>query len=121
MKINDFDGGEEAVAAAGEGLEEAWVGSGVAEGFSDAVDGGVDAVLEVDEGAVRPELTGDFFAGEKLAGARKEEAENLEGLGVELDTDALAAELAGGGIGLECAEAIASGWGWGGHGQVECS
>ncbi len=70
----------------------------------------------VDEGAVGPELTGDLFAGEELAGVREEEGEDLEGLGVDLDADALAAQLAGGGVGLEGSEAVAPGWAGVGHG-----
>ena len=62
---DSLDGGYEAVASAGEGLDEAGAGGGVAEGFADAVDGGVDAVFVVDEGAVGPELAGDLFAGEE--------------------------------------------------------
>jgi len=91
------------------------------QGLADAVDGGVDAVVEVDEGAVGPEVGGDLFAGEEFAGVGEEEGEDLEGLRVELDADALAAELAGGGVGLEGAEAVAPGGGGVGHGEVECS
>lgn len=65
----------------------------------------------VDESAVGPELASDLVAGEQLAGAIEKHAENLEGLGVEAEADALAAELAGGGIGFEGSEAIAArGW-----------
>ena len=105
-----FDGSDEAIAAAGEGFDEARVAGGVAEGFADAIDGGVDAVFVVDEGAIGPELAGDLFAGEELAGPFEEQKQDLEGLRVELDADALAAKLAGGGVGFECAEAIAPGW-----------
>ena len=115
MGGDGVDGGDEAVAAAGEGFDEAGVGGLVAEGLAEAVDGGVDAVFVVDEGAVGPELAGDLLAGEEFAGAAEEQAEDLEGLRVELDADALAAELAGGGVGFKGAEAVAPGWGWGGH------
>ena len=70
----------------------------------------------VDEGAVGPELAGDLVAGEELAGVFEKHAENLEGLGVEAESDALAAELAGGGVGFEGSEAIAAvGWLRAGH------
>ena len=104
---DSFYGGYEAVAAAGEGFDEAGAGGGVAEGFADAVDGGVDAVFVVDEGTVGPELAGDFFAGEEGSGLLEEHAEDLEGLGVELDADALLAELSGGSVGFKDSEAIA--------------
>lgn len=104
-----FNGSYEAVATAGEGFDEAGAGGCVAEGFAEAVDGGVDAVLGVDESAVGPKGAGDLVAGEQLAGVLEEQAEELEGLDVETDADALAAELAGGGVYVEDAEAIA-GW-----------
>ncbi len=112
-----LDGGDEAVAAAGEGFDEARVARLIAQGFADAVDGGVDAVVEVDEGAVGPEGAGYFIAGEDFVGSLEQHQQDLEGLDVELDADALLAQLAGGGVGLEDAEAIALRWG---HG-CECS
>jgi len=114
---NLFDRGDEAVAAAGEGFNEARVVGGVAEDLADAVDGGVDAVVEVDEGAVGPEGAGDLVAGEDLAGALEEQKEKLEGLGVELEAEALAAQLAGGGVGFEGSKAITPWWLRIGHGS----
>lgn len=73
-------------------------------------------MVEVDEGVAGPELASDLVAGEDLSGAGEEEDERLEGLRVELDADAGAAEFAGGGVGLEGAETEAPGWGWVGHG-----
>jgi hypothetical protein len=73
-------------------------------------------VFGVDEGAAGPELACDLVASEELAGALEEHAEKLEGLGVEAEADALAAELAGGGVGFEGSEAIAAvGWLRAGH------
>lgn len=114
---DEFDGGDEAVAAAGEGLDEARVAGGVAEDLADAVDGGVDAVVEVDEGAIGPEGAGDLVAGEDLAGVLEEQKEQLKGLGVELEAKALAAQLAGGSVGFEGSEAVAPGWLRVGHGS----
>jgi hypothetical protein len=56
-----------------------------------------------------------LVAGEEFAGAIEEQAEDLERLGVEAEAYALAAELAGGGVGLEGSEAVAAGWCWTGH------
>ncbi len=72
-------------------------------------------MLVVDEGAVGPKLTGDFFTGEELAGALEEHEEDLKGLDVDLDTDTLAAKLSGGCVGLEDSEAIAPSLPWVGH------
>ncbi len=113
-----LDRSDEAVATAGEGLDEARIAGGVAEGFADAVYGGVDAVLVVDKGAVGPELAGDLFASEELAGAVEEHDQDLKGLGVQLDANALAAQLARSGVGFKDSEAIADGWALIGH--VSC-
>lgn len=72
-------------------------------------------MLEVNEGSVWPELARDLLAGEEFAGAVEQQAEYLEGLCIELDADALAAELASGCVGFECSKAIAPRWLWVGH------
>jgi len=82
--------------SAGEGFDEARVAGGVAESFAEAVYGGVDAVLVVDEGAFGPEFAGDFFAGEQLAGAFEQHEQHLKGLDVYLDANSLLAQLSGG-------------------------
>ena len=46
----------EAVAAAGQGFDVAGAGGGIAEGLANFVDGGVEAVVEVDEGVGGPKL-----------------------------------------------------------------
>jgi len=82
----------------------------VAEGFAETVDGGVEAVLEVDEGAIGPEFAADFFAGEDFGGAREQHGEDLERLCVQLDANALAAEFASCRVELEDSEAVERGW-----------
>ncbi len=57
----------------------------------------------------------------RVAGPLEEQAEDLEGLGVELDADALVAELSGGGVGFEDSEAIALRWGVGRHVLGQCT
>ena len=105
-----FNGSHEAIAAAGQGLNESGIAGRVSEGLADAIDGGVHAVLVVDEGAVGPQLAGDFLARQQLAGPLQEQQEHLEGLRVQLDADALPAQLSGGGVCFKGSEAIAPGW-----------
>ena len=52
--IDPFDRSQETIAAAGESLDESRTAGRVAKGLADAIDRGVDAVLEVDEGAFWP-------------------------------------------------------------------
>ena len=62
-----FDRRNEAVAAPGDGLNEAGRLCRVAQRFAQAVDDGVQAVLEVDERAVRPEPLAQLLAGDQVA------------------------------------------------------
>ena len=72
-------------------------------------------MLEVDEGAIGPELAADFFAGEDFGGALEQHGEDLEGLCVQLDAKALAAEFAVRRVELEDSEAVERGWLFVGH------
>ena len=106
--------GEPAVAAAGEGFDKAGIAGLIAERVPEAVDGGVEAVLKVDEGAVRPQFAANLFSGEDLGGALKQHAEDLERLSVEFDAETCAPQLAAGRIELEDSKAVEGGWrdGW---------
>jgi hypothetical protein len=88
-------GSDEAVAAAGEGFDEARIVSRVSEGFADLVDGGAEGVVEVDDGVFAPEALLEFFAGDDLSGAFEEGGEDFEGLGLELDAEAGFPDFAG--------------------------
>jgi hypothetical protein len=61
----------------------------------EAVHGGVDAVLEFDDGAVGPEFAADFFTGHEVAGPVEEHGEDSKGLFGQGDSFlSLAAQLA---------------------------
>ncbi len=109
-----FDGGQEAIAAAGQSLNKSGAAGGVAEGFADAIDRRVDAVLVVDEGSVGPELARDLFAREQLAGELQiplqKHEQHLERLRVQFDAQSLPAQFARGGVRLKDSKAIAPDW-----------
>jgi hypothetical protein len=69
-------------------------------------------VFVIDKRAVGPQLPADFLSREKPAGPLEEQQEHLEGLRVQLDEDALPAQLSGGRVCFKCSEAIAPGWLW---------
>jgi hypothetical protein len=100
------DGGDvdEAVALAGDGLEEARVVGVFAEGVADFADGGVDAVFGVDEDLGVPEGAGDLGTGDEAAAGGGEEDEELHGLAFEAQGDAAAAQLEALTIEVELAE-----------------
>lgn len=86
--LYDAYGGDESVAAAGEGLDKAGVVGGVSEGFSDFVDGSAKGVVEVDDGILAPYAGLKFFSCNDLSGAFDQCGEDLEGLPLELDPEA---------------------------------
>jgi len=79
----DGNFGQEAVAAAGDGFDEAWVVSRVAESLANLVDGFIEAVIEVDERIGGPEAPLQFLPGDDLAAVLEEHGENLKGLLLE--------------------------------------
>ena len=87
-RLDDAYGGDETVATAGEGFDEAGIFGGVAEGFADLVNGGAEGVVEIDDCVFSPETGLQFFAGDDLSGAFEEGGEDLEGLALKLDAEA---------------------------------
>jgi hypothetical protein len=100
--LNDRD---EAVAAARNGFDIAWLVCAVSQCGADLIDGEVDAAFEVDEGVVAPDVLVDFFAGDNLSGALCQEQEHGKRLRLEPDRVAAFAQLTTGGIECEGAEA----------------
>ena len=111
-QCDPFHRSHEAIAAAGQGLNESRIARRIPEGFADAIDRRVYAVFVIDKGSVGPQFAGDFFAGEQLARPSQQHAAAPEGLRVQLDADALPAKLSRGSVGFKCSEAIAQGWLW---------
>ena len=54
--------------------------SGVAQCLPQPVHGGTDAVLELYNGVIRPQLLADFFAGHHFAGMFQQHGEDSKGL-----------------------------------------
>jgi hypothetical protein len=62
------DGSDETVAALGKSFDEAGIVGFVGEGIAEFVDGGVEAVLEIDEGVFGPEALLELIACDDQAG-----------------------------------------------------
>jgi len=73
------DGSDKAVAAFGESFDEARVVGFVGEGVAEFVDGGVEAVFEIDEGIFGPEALLELLAGDDEAGCSKRMARIWKG------------------------------------------
>src|SRR5216683_1607034 len=100
-----FEGRDEAVAATRQGLYEARAFRGIVERFAEPHDGGVQAVIEVHEGITGPKVALQLFASDHFTAAFQKESEDLTGLFLELDADAMLAELPGAEVELKNAEA----------------
>jgi len=101
---DDFGGvrrGEEAIAAPGEGLNEPRVGRRVPECLPQLVDGGIEAVIEVDERVGRPQRLAELLPGHDLVGPRQERDEDPERPLLEADPGAAPPQLTGVEVGLE--------------------
>ena len=96
---------DEAVAAAGQGFDVAGAGGGISEGLADLVDGGVEAMVEVDEGVGGPEFLLQFFAGDDFSGALEQQGEHLEGLTLQAKLDSALAQFACAEVEFEDSEA----------------
>jgi hypothetical protein len=98
--------GDEAIAALGERFDELRICGGVAQGFANLVDRGVETVVEVDESAVGPEGLLDFGAGNEFARAAEQHQQDLKRLALDGEAAALFAELSRFFVGLESTEAV---------------
>jgi len=102
---HSIDGYEKAVAATRESFDEARIFCGITQCAAQALDGGIQAVVEVHEGVRRPQLAAQLFPGDHLAGPFKKECQELERLVLELDFRAVSAEFTGTKVGFEDPEA----------------
>src|SRR6516165_3957148 len=93
--------GEEAVAAAGQSLDEARIVGGIAQGFAQLVDGGSQAVVEVNESVRRPVLLAQLLASHHFAGVLKKNGQYVNGLVVNLDTFDLLPQFSRGEVHIE--------------------
>jgi hypothetical protein len=84
---------DEAIAEAGDGLDEARVIGVVVEGVADLADRAVDAVVGVGEDALAPDLLHDLLAAHQLAGLLREKQQDLHRDALEPQRAAGAAQL----------------------------
>ena len=97
------------------------LGGGIAQRFAQLVDRGVEAVVEVHDGVVTPQPLPHLFAGHQFAGPVQQHHQHLEGLRVQLDADAVFAQLSRGFVEFERAKAKHAGLRfWAASGTIQC-
>src|SRR6266436_1499377 len=89
--IGNFDLREKTVAATGHGLHKARTIGGVAEGLPDFVNRFVEPVVEIHKSVCGPEFFLKFLASYDLAGVFKQRRQDLEGLFLEANSQAVLA------------------------------
>ena len=85
--------GDKAVPVPGQRFDEARRRRVIPQSLAQSFDGTVDAVLEINEGILRPELLSDLFAGHQLARTLQQHGQDLEGLTVQLDLQSVLAQF----------------------------
>src|ERR1700676_2286030 len=93
--IANFDLREEAIPAASSSFHKAGTLGGVAERFTDFVDRFVEPVVEIDKSVCRPEFFLKFLASYDLTVVLKQHGQDLEGLRLKPNSEAVLAQFAG--------------------------
>lgn len=83
------DRSNEPVASAGHGFDESGIVGFFAEGTSQFSDGGVQSVVELDEGVGGPKSLTNLFSGNQFAGALEQHGEDLERLFLQPDSQSV--------------------------------
>ena len=99
--IGSGDLREEAVAATSNGFHEAGALGGVAKGLTDLVDRFVEPVIEIHESVCGPERFLNLLASDDLAGVLEQHRQDLEGLFLKPNSQAVLAQFASSKIQLE--------------------
>jgi hypothetical protein len=101
LPVADYrDVGEKPVAAASDGLDEAWILGGIAQSFSNLADCFVEAVIEIHD-CLRPKSTAQFLPGDQLSRFFQQDCQQLEGLLLQPESFAMLRQLAGSNIGIK--------------------
>jgi hypothetical protein len=95
---------DEAVAATRNSFYKARTFGGVAKSLADFVDPFIEPVVEIDKGVLRPEFFPKFLASYDLAGVLKQHRQELEGLFLKANSQAVPAQFASAKIQLENAK-----------------
>src|SRR5277367_2168633 len=101
VKSAIFDSSDEPVSLAGDGLDKARLLSIIPEHLPDPADGGIDAVVGVEENTLSPDPFDDLFPCNELSPVFNQEKEQLHGHRLELDGNPGRAQFVGSQIQLE--------------------
>lgn len=115
--LNWFHRRDEAIAPARESLDETGSFRRIAERHADLIDGFGEALVEIDEGPLRPDPCLELAPGHDLAGLVQQCRQDLEWLVFQFDPDAALAQFPGLPVDFEHAEPDPAGFN--GHFHME--
>lgn len=90
-----FDRRDKPIPVARQGFDEAGIVRGVAQGFPEPHDGGIQTMVEVDKCVLGPEPFSQLLSCNDFASLFQQDGENATGLLLEPDLTALLAEFTG--------------------------
>ena len=99
-----LDGTDEAVTALGKGLDPTRAIRGIMQSIAQAIDGGIQAMLEIDKSVRGPEQRAKLFASDEVARVVQEHLKDLKGLCGNADALPVAEQFPGREIGLKRAK-----------------
>ena len=104
--VEPFNGSNKAVAEFRHSFYEQGNFGGILEYFTEPLDDGIEAGVEIHKSIGRPNGEAEFFAGDRLAGVLKEFEQHNEELLLEFDADTTLTQFVRAGINFKCAEAV---------------
>jgi hypothetical protein len=102
---SSVDGRKQAITTAREGFNKTGVFGGITEGIAQALDGGVQAMIEIYKRVGGPKPAAQFLPRNDFTGTLEEHGQNPERLLLKPDFDAIAAKLTGAKVGFKGSEA----------------
>src|SRR5882762_5083119 len=99
-----IDRSNETVTSSSDCLDEDWRFRRFAQRIAQPLDGGIEAMIEVDEGVRRPEFAAQFLSGNQFSRSFKQRSQNLQGLFLQLHLLPALAQFPSVKVDLECAE-----------------
>src|SRR5580704_15295763 len=95
MSVDEFNGGNKAVAAAWDGFDVARVFGAIGKGVAEFADGGVQPCLKIDKRVFRPEVLFQLLASDHLALPFRQKRQHAQGFFLEADARSVLAYFPG--------------------------
>src|SRR6185369_12966062 len=99
--VDRFHRSEKPVSPLGHSLDKPRSGSGILQRLSQLIDGGIQAVVEINKSVIRPEFLAEFLPSNHLPRPFQKERQNLKGLFLQTNPGAVLPQFSCGKVCLE--------------------